>query len=201
MSVTTRRRLFLPLAPFMHRLQALPDMWRNVPAARRRRLLARFGKATLEPALTRRFAFSFKLFSSRCRCLWRRRESAESCILRVGITLFDDGCGKAEWALAFAEEGSRGFVWVGESELVEAFFVDCVTAWETDVDSTGGNEDGAQPAGVEFVAIQLCAYSLLAIRQDSEGSIHRQVVAGRQDGEGSVHGETREESRSAAAKT
>jgi len=53
------------------------------------------------------------------------------------------GYGTAKLVLAFAEKGRRVFVWGGESELVEAIFVDCVAARETTVDDTGGNEDGA----------------------------------------------------------
>ena len=74
---------------------------------------------------------------------WGVSREAETCILRAGIARFDDGGGIAEWALTFGEKGRRVFGWIGESELVEALFVDCVTAWETDVDGTGGNEDGA----------------------------------------------------------
>jgi len=74
---------------------------------------------------------------------WGVSREAEPCILRAGIARFDDGGGIAEWALTFAEEGRRGFGWIGQSELVEAIFVDSVAAWETTVNDSGGDEDGA----------------------------------------------------------
>jgi len=125
-----------------------------VVAARWWRTWARFGKATLECAQTRRFTFNFDCFGSggcgRCRVI------AEPFYQLWIIALLDDGCWDLELALTFAGK-SCACVCGCKSKLSEAVLVYSMAARKAAVDDTGGNEDGAHPAGIELVVVRLSA--------------------------------------------